>query len=114
VVLTDDDEVCRLNREYRRLNRTTDVLSFSQREGPGGGLVPGLLGDVVVSVEQAARQSPGEDVEREIARLLAHGLCHLRGYDHLRSGEARAMRAEEARLLAGLGLEPFTRPGGHR
>ncbi len=113
MVLTDDDEVCRLNREYRGLNRTTDVLSFSQREG-GAGLWPALLGDVVVSVEQAARQAPGGKVEEEITRLLAHGLCHLRGYDHGRGPEARTMRAEESRLLRGLGLEPFTRCGGQR
>lgn len=103
-MLTDDDEVTRLNAEYRGVEKTTDVLSFPMREGPGAELHPQLLGDVVISVEQAARQSGrgryrDELLEREVVRLLVHGLCHLRGMDHHRSKEAKKMEAEEARLL---------------
>jgi probable rRNA maturation factor len=87
-----------LNRRYRGLDRTTDVLSFSQREGPA---VPGEapLGDVVISVEQAARQASGGELEAEVVRLLVHGLCHLRGLDHGERDAAAAMRLEERRLL---------------
>jgi probable rRNA maturation factor len=114
VVLTDDEEVRALNRDYRGIDRTTDVLSFPMQEGEGAGLVPGLLGDVVVSVEQAARQAPDGDVEREVVRLLAHGLCHLRGLDHGTRTEARKMNAEEQRLLQPLGIESglTSRSGG--
>ena len=88
------------------MDRTTDVLSFAQLEGEGL-VVPGLLGDVVISVEQAARQAPRGDLEAELARLVAHGLCHLLGFDHGDDAEEARMRAEEARLLEGLGVEPL-------
>ena len=87
------------------MDRTTDVLSFPQSEGEGA--PGGLLGDVVVSVEQAARQAPGGDLRAEILRLLAHGLCHLLGLDHGSDAKERRMLAEEARLLDPLGLTPL-------
>jgi probable rRNA maturation factor len=106
--LTDDDELRELNRAYAGLDRPTDVLSFAQAEGAGLA-PPGLLGDVVVSVEQAARQAPGGDLQAEILRLLAHGLCHLRGFDHHTRAADRRMLAEERRLLEPLGLAPLRR-----
>ena len=60
---------------------------------------PQILGDVVISVEQAARQAADGTVEAEIARLLAHGLCHLLGHDHQHEDDARRMREAEANLL---------------
>jgi probable rRNA maturation factor len=72
------------------------------QEGPGAGLHPHVLGDIVVSTEQAARQAPDGDLEREIVRLLVHGLCHLLGHDHATKKQARAMQAEERRLLDAL------------
>jgi probable rRNA maturation factor len=111
VVLTDDDQVRDLNRQYRGVDDTTDVLSFPMREGPGSGM-SGLLGDVVVSVEQAARQAPAGDLEREIVRLLVHGLCHLLGMDHGAARDRKRMLAAEQRLLAALGIEePLTARG---
>lgn len=92
-----------LNLRHRGVDDTTDVLSFSMREGEGGDLHPALLGDVVISVDQAARQAAGE-LEHEILRLLAHGLCHLLGMDHATAREARRMQAAERRLLAAAGL----------
>ena len=90
VLLTDDEEMRKLNRQYRKRNRPTDVLSFSMQEGvriPGQG---DLLGDVVVSVETARRQGmqQGHTLHREVAILLQHGLIHLLGADHdaLRDG----------------------------
>lgn len=106
VRLTDDDELRELNRTYAGHDRTTDVLSFAQAEGPGP-LPLALLGDVVISVEQAARQAPGGDLQAEILRLLAHGLSHLLGFDHGTDAEEQRMLAEERRLLEPLGLEPL-------
>jgi probable rRNA maturation factor len=103
VLLTDDDELRDLNRRYRHIDRVTDVLSFAQREGDGL-CAPHALGDVVISVEQAARQAPRGDLLAELVRLLAHGLCHLRGLDHARRTEAALMRAEEKRLLRAVGI----------
>lgn len=103
MVLADDDEVRALNHQYRGIDDTTDVLAFPMQEGPGGEVCPGLLGDVVVSVEQAARQAPRGGLELELVRLLVHGLCHLLGLDHGTTREAARMQAEERRLLRAVG-----------
>jgi probable rRNA maturation factor len=107
IVLTDDQEMRQLNCQYRGQDRTTDVLSFSLREGPAVQGQGRSLGDVVISVEQAARQAQQGELEAEILRLLAHGLCHLLGMDHQKLAEAKLMRAEEEKLLGVLGLRPF-------
>jgi probable rRNA maturation factor len=98
VSLVDDPYTHRLNRTYRGVDRPTDVLAFAMREGPR---VPGdraTLGDVVISVDSAARQARGRAVSiaEETRALLIHGVLHLLGYDHERSAaEARRMRAKE-------------------
>ena len=97
VVLVGDPEMIGLNRAWRRQDRTTDVLAFTQ-DGP----VRNLLGDVVISVSTAARQAKerGHSLPEELTLLLIHGILHLRGYDHEAGGrEARRMRRKEAALL---------------
>ena len=103
ILLVGDRAMRSLNRRYRGKDRTTDVLSFSFREGPAAGVQHALLGDIVISIPAAVRQARdvGCPVNREIDRLLVHGLLHLLGYDHERGGaEERRMRAREVRLLA--------------
>jgi len=100
LVLVSDRQMQALNRRWRARDRPTDVLSFAQREGPGGA-PDGMLGDVVISVDTARRQAAerGSTVGREADRLLIHGLLHLLGYDHERSeAEARRMRRRERAL----------------
>jgi len=102
ILITDDEEICSLNRDYRGIDRPTDVLSFSQIEGEGPVVLPDLLGDVVISWETAQRQATelGHEVPTEIKRLLVHGVLHLLGFDHEKDEEAaRAMREEEAKYL---------------
>lgn len=103
VLFVDDDEMTGLNRTYRHKNRTTDVLAFSQLEGPGDPLHPGILGDVVISVPTARRQARarGHSLQHELTLLLVHGVLHLVGYEHEGAGRARAaaMRREQRRLL---------------
>ncbi|MBI4509837.1 MAG: rRNA maturation RNase YbeY [Deltaproteobacteria bacterium] len=99
LTLADDDEVHSLNREYRGKDRPTDVLAFAMREGEGGGLHPGLLGDVVISVETAERQAR-RALDEELMFLWAHGLCHLLGYDHNTDEEEAEMNARMQALLA--------------
>ncbi len=103
-VFTDDDEVGQLNEQYRGVPRTTDVLSFALQDGDGfAQMGPPLLGDVVISVEQAERQRANDvSLEQELARLLVHGFCHLMGYDHQDDAQHREMLAHERRLLAAL------------
>jgi probable rRNA maturation factor len=102
LVFTDDEEIRRLNRDYRRHDRATDVLSFHLQELAGEGDPAGQgveLGDIVISVETARRRAPGKRLRNELARLAVHGLCHLFGHDHKRPTQARAMFALERRLL---------------
>ncbi|MBA3451749.1 MAG: rRNA maturation RNase YbeY [Deltaproteobacteria bacterium] len=95
--LTTDAEIKALNRDYRAKNKPTDVLAFAQREGPGGGLHPRLLGDIVISVETARRQAT-RGLAAELLHLASHGLCHLLGYDHNDDAEERVMNARATAL----------------
>lgn len=100
VLLADDAEMTRLNAAWRRRRGPTDVLSFSLLEGEGAGHRGALLGDVVIGVEEAARQArrAHRALDDVVLRLLVHGVLHLLGYDHERDDEARRMRAEERRV----------------
>jgi probable rRNA maturation factor len=99
-VLTDNKTIHTLNREYRRIDRPTDVLAFAMREGEFGELAGTTLGDVVVSVEAARKQAKGRGVSvlDEVTMLLAHGLLHLLGWDHDTPAKDRRMRRETERL----------------
>ena len=105
VALVDDREIRKLNGEWRGKKRSTDVLSFSLLEGEGRLHRGRLLGDVVISVETAARQAARRHrgLDEEIARLLIHGLLHILGHDHEDPDEAKVMRAEQRRLWRALG-----------
>jgi len=98
--LCGDGEIHALNRDYRGKDRPTDVLAFSQREGPGAHLHPELLGDVVISVETARRQARNRPIVDEVLFLAAHGLCHLLGYDHQNDADEAEMNARMEALLA--------------
>jgi len=98
VLFCGDRRMRSLNRRYRRIDRSTDVLAFPADAGD-------TLGDIVVSIPYAARQARrrGEPVSREVDRLLVHGFLHLLGYDHeTDEGETDAL---EARWRARLGIE---------
>jgi probable rRNA maturation factor len=101
LVFTDDVEIRQLNRDYRKHDRATDVLSFHLQELAGEDDAAGdgvELGDIVISVETAKRRAPGGRLLPELERLAVHGLCHLFGHDHKRAGEAKVMYALERRL----------------
>jgi probable rRNA maturation factor len=107
VALVDDAEIHRLNRDYRGRDAPTDVLAFAMREGDHADLHPEMLGDVVISLDTAARQAAarGAPLAGEVRMLLAHGVLHLLGYDHERSpAEARRMFARQRALLARLAV----------
>lgn len=100
-----DARIRALNRVYRGKDRATDVLSFPL-DPPRDAPIERLLGDVVISVDTAARQAAEYDapLEREVDRLLIHGLLHLLGYDHERPEQQERMAAEERRLAAVIDL----------
>jgi len=104
VLITDDETVRELNREYAGDDTPTDVLAFSLREGEEFASPDGVLrlGEVIISYPTARRQAAdaGIPVEREIEHLLVHGVLHLLGYDHAEPQEEERMRARERDLLA--------------
>lgn len=108
LALVGDREIQELNARYRNKNEPTDVLSFPMDPALPAG--KRILGDVVISVEQAEKQARkrSKTLDDEIERLLIHGTLHLLGYDHERSeGEAKVMRALErkiSRALCGRGI----------
>ncbi|RME57100.1 MAG: rRNA maturation RNase YbeY [Deltaproteobacteria bacterium] len=114
LLLVRDDRMRVLNREYRGKDAPTDVLAFSMQEGPPIGRGE-ILGDVVISLETAARQAAAHDrtLTQEVAHLVTHGILHLLGYDHEVSPEAaRRMRAVEITLLRNLEGRGLIPPGG--
>ncbi len=111
VVMTSDARVRELNRDYRHIDRPTDVLAFAMHEGELGAVGRDLLGDVVVSVETARRQAAraGHDLLAEVTMLVVHGTLHLLGWDHDTPAKNRRMRAETARLVAATSAPPVRR-----
>jgi probable rRNA maturation factor len=111
VLVTTADEIHRLNREYRRIDAPTDVLSFADDgDAPGFVIPPGMpkyIGDVAISwqhVEQQAREY-GHSERRELAFLTVHGLLHLLGYDHERGPDDDAvMQSHQEEIMTLLQL----------
>jgi probable rRNA maturation factor len=122
LLVTGDDVVRNLNRKYRGLDKTTDVLAFSS-EHPGiymGNEEPitsvlsspfitpkeysHFVGEVIISYPQCERQatSEGKTAKDEMALLIAHGVLHLIGFDHLDLGEELAMKGVETEILSGI------------
>ncbi|HTZ53641.1 MAG TPA: rRNA maturation RNase YbeY [Candidatus Acidoferrum sp.] len=113
VTLVDDAAIRALNREHRGKDKPTDVLSFPLEPPPqrasharDPGSPERLLGDIVISIDTARRQAADYDapLQRELERLLIHGLLHVLGHDHLEPGERARMEAEERRLAAAIGM----------
>ena len=96
VTIVGDRAIQRLNRDYLGKDRPTNVISFSLQEGEVSGLTPHALGDVVISADTATREAEegGWSGYERLVFLLLHGILHLTGYDHERSGEVEALRME--------------------
>jgi probable rRNA maturation factor len=101
ILLTDDAEIQALNCQYRGINTPTDVLAFAMREGIGEALNPQLLGDLVISVPTAQRQSSVHEhpLGMELALLAVHGTLHLLGYEHQTLEEAEIMFEKQEAAL---------------
>jgi probable rRNA maturation factor len=118
IVLTDDTEQRELNRQWRGVDKPTNVLSFPQI-APGDPL-RGLLGDVVLARETLEREAAEEGVSftDHFTHLVVHGFLHILGYDHLVEDEALVMEGLETQILASLGIaDPYAgdrgEPIGH-
>jgi len=117
IVVTTDDEVHALNRQYLGHDYKTDVISFGMEDEMGDQVAfltpeerPEYLGDVVISYDRASEQAPeyGHTAEREVAVLMVHGLLHLLGYDDMDEDSRARMHArqDELVMLADVGLGP--------
>lgn len=97
LLIVDNDEIQKINRDYLQRDNPTNVISFAMQEGEGGGVQPQLLGDVVISAERAAEDAREAAIpfEHELVFLLLHGILHLLGYDHERGTEEQALEMEE-------------------
>ena len=113
VTFTDNDGIRELNRKFRNIDRPTDVLSFplfdytGESEEPPVDEFVGMLGDIVISLEQAKKQAEefGHSFEREAAFLTVHSMLHLLGYDHEAGGDEEAdMRRRQREILDRMGL----------
>ncbi len=122
LVLTDNEGIRELNRQYRGMDRETDVLSFPNvdfnREGvfdmdenleadyfdPDTGEL--VLGDIMISVEKIREQAAdyGHSLRREFAFLVAHSMLHLCGYDHMEEAQRTVMERKQEEILTGLGI----------
>ena len=112
VRFVDDEIIHELNREYRHVDRSTDVLSFPLGENGVYGINHDtgakILGDIVISMQHAVMQADlyGHSLQREIAFLTVHSMLHLLGYDHEAEGLERVrMREKEEAVLTQLGLK---------
>lgn len=110
VTLVDNEKIRELNREYREIDRETDVLSFPLGDENGFEVNPDtdaiLLGDIVISLEKAKSQAEeyGHSFGREVAFLVTHSLFHLLGYDHMTEEEEKEMFAKQEAVLQKLGI----------
>ena len=119
VVLVDEEEIRRLNRETRGVDAVTDVLSFPALDGIKGKKLQKkafpadideegnlFLGSIAICVKRAKEQAEeyGHSLDREVCYLAVHGVCHLLGYDHIEEEDKRLMREKEERILKKIGL----------
>ena len=106
--IVDKDEIHILNRDYRDVDRPTDVLSFPlDEEGfdqDGNPIL--LLGDIVICLDVAKDQAEdfGHSLEREIMYLICHSTLHLLGYDHIEEDDKKEMRSKEKEIMKNLGV----------
>ncbi|HBC85044.1 MAG TPA: rRNA maturation RNase YbeY [Clostridiales bacterium] len=114
IILTNPEEIRKINKEYRNIDKETDCLSFpmfekeeieeliKQKEN----ITLDILGDVVVSIERVYEQAKeyNHSFERELAYMVVHGFYHLMGYDHMEEEDKTIMREKEENILQNLNI----------
>lgn len=106
ITFVDKDEIHKLNREYRKVDRPTDVLSFPMNEEFLIEGVDSMLGDIVICMDIAKDQAKeyGHSLDREIMYLTCHSMLHLLGYDHIEEDDKKIMRDKEKEVMKKLGV----------
>lgn len=113
LTLVDNQTIQEINRDYRQKDQVTDVISFAMQERHEdeidiiGADLPVVLGDIIISVDQAKEQALtyGHSFEREICFLAVHGFLHLLGYDHMNEADEKEMIERQEEILGEFGLE---------
>lgn len=102
ISFVENDEIRALNKEYRGVDKETDVLSFPLDDEFDLGTP--LLGDIIISMEKAEEQALeyGHTIEREVGYLIAHSMFHLMGYDHIDENDKEIMRKQEKQVMNNL------------
>ena len=111
IILTNPENIKKINKQYRDIDKETDVLSFpmfekEELENINFGHLE-VLGDIIISVEQVKRQAKefGHGFEREFAYMIVHGFYHLMGYDHINDDDKKIMREHEEKILGKLNIK---------
>ena len=106
IIFVDDEEIQRINREYRKIDRVTDVISFALCDDPDNQM-ENELGDIFIDLDQAFRQAEdyGHSITREVAFLAVHGYLHLCGYDHMTPEDEKVMFTKQDEILAAAKIE---------
>ena len=107
-VLVDDERIHEINREYRHIDRSTDVISFAMEDNDQFYVegMPRTLGDIFISVDHAKKQAEeyGHSLRREMCFLFTHGILHLLGYDHMTDEQEKEMFGLQEEILTAYGL----------
>ena len=108
-VLVDDERIHEINREYRHIDRSTDVISFAMEDNDQFYVegMPRTLGDIFISVDHAKKQAEeyGHSLRREMCFLFTHGILHLLGYDHMTDVQEKEMFGLQDEILGALSIE---------
>lgn len=108
-VLVDDERIHEINREYRHIDRSTDVISFAMEDNNQFYVegMPRTLGDIFISVDHAKKQAEeyGHSLRREMCFLFTHGILHLLGYDHMTDEQEKEMFGLQDEILGALSIE---------
>ena len=107
VLIDTPDRIQTLNREFRKVDRVTDVLTFPAWEGEISLCADGYLGDIMICYERAKEQAEeyGHSLERELSFLAVHGVLHLLGYDHMTEEDEHRMREKQTAILDRIGVK---------
>lgn len=111
ITLTTPEQIHKLNKQYRNVDKETDVLSFPMFEkeeidkivqNGTKNIIPEVLGDIVISINRVKEQAKeyGHSFERELSYMIVHGFYHIMGYDHIKEEDKAIMRPKEEAVLA--------------
>ena len=107
IIIVDNDYIHKINKEYRGIDRETDVISFALEEGETIDEPIKTLGDIYISIDKVYEQAKeyGHSIKRELFFLVTHGFLHLLGYDHLNKEDEEKMFSLQEKILDSYGVK---------